>query len=83
MTRVFDFTELKATKQGKVTPLFLVETLLDHIKNNPGDVQKMAIVTLHQGDRLSFSQTSMNHLELIGLHAAGQSYGVAEMDDLE
>lgn len=78
--KVFSMGEFKFKKNGELAPLTLVEMILDLIKTDPTEIEKIAIVTVDKDGVIKTSASSMNHIELIGLHQAAQHYAVRDMD---
>lgn len=81
MGKLFSIEELRAEKDGTITPLVVVESTLEWIRNNPGDIERIAIVVSHKDGVINTAMSTMGYLELIGLHATAQVVAIEEMDD--
>lgn len=77
--KTINFSELKAERDGTITPLALAENILKYVQDH--DVQHMAVVVAHRDGLINTAQTTMNYLELIGLHATAQAIAIEEMDE--
>lgn len=80
MGKLINFTELKADKEGVLTPLVVLESTLEWIREKPGDIKNIAIVVSHEDGIVNTAMSTMSYLELIGLHATAQAIAIDEMD---
>lgn len=72
MEKIIDFNELKANKNGDLTPRAVVNSVAEFIGNNPGDVEMIAIVVRMSDGRINTAYSTAKHLELMGLYETGK-----------
>jgi hypothetical protein len=81
MGKLFNFDEVKAKKDGKITPLAVAESVVDYIKKNPGAVEKLAIVVRMDDGMINTAMSTMSYLELIGIHDTAKQIAYEEMTE--
>lgn len=79
MKRPVNFAERRAQNDETITPLLIAQHLVDWIRDH-GDVESVAIVLKHKDGKIATACSTMNDLELIGLHATAQSLAIEKMD---
>lgn len=80
MVKRIQITELKAKKEGKITPKMVLENLLDHIERNPENILRVAIVAFDDDDRYVTANSSMKYGELISMHEIAKLIAYDEME---
>lgn len=80
MEQVVDFLELKAKRNGSITPLMVAESIMEYIKKN-GDIEQLAVVVKHRDGVIDTANSTMQRLELVGLWATAQSMEIENMDE--
>lgn len=79
--KTINFLEAKAERDGTITPLAVAESIVEYLKNpaNP-TLTHFAIVAKDAGGVINTAHSTMNYLELVGLHATAQALALEDMD---
>lgn len=81
MAKTYNFSEMKAAKEGIITPKAVVESVIDWMENSPNKIKKIAVVVELEDGWIETALSHMNHLEGIGLFALGQEKTSEDMDE--
>lgn len=79
--KTIDFMEARAERNGEVTPYAVAESVFRYMQNesNP-KIKRIAIVVLDEDGSINTACSTMDYLELMGLHVAAQSLAYEEME---
>lgn len=79
--KILSFEELKADKEGTITPKAVVESVLQYLDASANKVEKIALVTLHEDGTINTAASTMTYMELIGLHEVAKTIAIEEMEE--
>lgn len=79
--KIFNFAEAKAERDGTISPYAVIESVARYmLNNNNPEIKKVAVVVIDEHGTINTAQSTMERLELVGLHATAQAIAIEEMD---